>query len=263
MASTYPLEVVEAARWVKANPNVKDKALEDAMEKQNWDASVKSLTAFPQVLAMMNEKLDMTQKLGRRVPGAAEGGAGRDPGAALEGAGGGQPQVRQGADGHHGAGRRHDRHQDRAGQSADGLRADLSADGVWAVAVSGLSAVLLLPAVLRPGRGVCSRSAWGSPWAAALWGNCNWGGGNVNVNVNKYNNFNRTNIQNSNWQHNSEHRKGVEYRDSASQQKFGGGQRAGAASREQFRGRAEQGRQDISRGDADRFKGGGDRGGVG
>ena len=64
MASTYPLEVVEAARWVKANPNVKEKALEDAMEKQQWDASVKSLTAFPQVLAMMNEKLDMTQKLG-------------------------------------------------------------------------------------------------------------------------------------------------------------------------------------------------------
>ena len=47
MASTYPLEVVEAARWVKANPNVKDKALEDAMEKQSWDPSVKSLTAFP------------------------------------------------------------------------------------------------------------------------------------------------------------------------------------------------------------------------
>src|SRR5262245_14104245 len=47
MASTYPLEIVEAARWVKANPNVKDKALEDAMQKQTWDASVKSLAAFP------------------------------------------------------------------------------------------------------------------------------------------------------------------------------------------------------------------------
>ena len=64
MASTYPLEVVSAARWSKANPSVKDKALEDAMQKQTWDASVKSLTAFPNVLAMMNEKLDMTQKLG-------------------------------------------------------------------------------------------------------------------------------------------------------------------------------------------------------
>ena len=64
MASTYPLEIVSAARWSKANPNVKDKALEDAMQKQTWDPSVKSLTAFPSVLAMLNDKLDMTQKLG-------------------------------------------------------------------------------------------------------------------------------------------------------------------------------------------------------
>ena len=45
MASTYPLEVVEAARWSKANPGVKDKALEDAMQKQTWDPAVKALTA--------------------------------------------------------------------------------------------------------------------------------------------------------------------------------------------------------------------------
>src|SRR5262245_26858350 len=50
MASTYPLEVVEAARWIKSNPSLKDKALEDALQKQSWDPSVKSLTAFPQVL---------------------------------------------------------------------------------------------------------------------------------------------------------------------------------------------------------------------
>src|SRR5262249_7635948 len=64
MASTYPLEVVEAARWSKSNPNVKDKALEDAMLKQTWDPSVKALTSVPQVLTMMNEKIDWTQKLG-------------------------------------------------------------------------------------------------------------------------------------------------------------------------------------------------------
>jgi len=64
MASTYPLEIVEASRWVKANPNLKDKALEDALQQQTWDPSVKSLGVFPQVLAMMNEKLDWTQKLG-------------------------------------------------------------------------------------------------------------------------------------------------------------------------------------------------------
>jgi hypothetical protein len=64
MASTYPLEIVEAARWAKANPGLKDKKLEDALQSQSWDPSVKSLTAFPEVLAMMNEQLDWTQKLG-------------------------------------------------------------------------------------------------------------------------------------------------------------------------------------------------------
>src|SRR6187402_1830854 len=64
MASTYPLEVVEAARWQKANPSLKDKALEDALQKQEWDPSVEALTAVPQVLTMMNEKLDWTTKLG-------------------------------------------------------------------------------------------------------------------------------------------------------------------------------------------------------
>jgi hypothetical protein len=64
MASTYPLEVVKAERWVKANPGLKGKALEDALQKQPWDPSVKSLAVFPQVLTMMSEKLDWTQKLG-------------------------------------------------------------------------------------------------------------------------------------------------------------------------------------------------------
>jgi hypothetical protein len=64
MASTYPLEIVEAARWRKANPGLKDKALEDALARQPWDPSVKSLTAFPDVLGRMNEDLRWTQKLG-------------------------------------------------------------------------------------------------------------------------------------------------------------------------------------------------------
>jgi hypothetical protein len=64
MASTYPLEVVQAGRWVKANQNLKGDALTTALEQQNWDPSVKSLVNFPQVLDMMNEKLDWTQKLG-------------------------------------------------------------------------------------------------------------------------------------------------------------------------------------------------------
>jgi hypothetical protein len=64
MASTYPLEVVQADRWVKQNKDVKGDALTAALEKQNWDPSVKSLVNFPQVLQMMSEKLEWTQKLG-------------------------------------------------------------------------------------------------------------------------------------------------------------------------------------------------------
>ena len=64
MASTYPLEIVEAARWRKDNASLKDAALSDALTKQTWDESVKSLTAFPDVLDRMNKDLAWTQKLG-------------------------------------------------------------------------------------------------------------------------------------------------------------------------------------------------------
>jgi Protein of unknown function (DUF3300) len=63
-ASTYPLEIVMAARWSKDHPDLKGKALEDAMGQQPWDPSVRGLTATPQVLTMMNDKLDWTQQLG-------------------------------------------------------------------------------------------------------------------------------------------------------------------------------------------------------
>ena len=64
MASTYPLEVVQAGKWAKKNKDLKGDSLTKALEKENWDPSVKSLVNFPQVLDMMNDKLDWTQKLG-------------------------------------------------------------------------------------------------------------------------------------------------------------------------------------------------------
>src|SRR5512139_36655 len=64
MASTYPLDVVAAARFVKENPKLTGDALDKAVLEKNWDPSVQSLTAYPQVLEMMNNKLDWTQELG-------------------------------------------------------------------------------------------------------------------------------------------------------------------------------------------------------
>ncbi|MCU0554554.1 MAG: DUF3300 domain-containing protein, partial [Syntrophales bacterium] len=67
MASTYPLEVVQAERWAKQNKSLKGDALKSALDKQPWDASVKALVPFPDVLSMMSEKLEWTQKLGDAV----------------------------------------------------------------------------------------------------------------------------------------------------------------------------------------------------
>ena len=116
--------------------------------------------------------------------------------------------------------------------------------------------------------------AWGASFfsftvgvaiGSAFWGNCNWGGGDVDINVNSYNNFNRVNSNrevnnnriNTNqagqgkWQHDPSHRKGVEYGNSATQQKFGESRsQAAVQSREAFRGHAEQGRQELAGGAA-------------
>jgi uncharacterized protein DUF3300/endosialidase-like protein len=67
MASTYPLEVVQADRFTGANKSLKGDKLKEALAKQDWDASVKELVSTPTVLAMMSDKLDWTEKLGDRV----------------------------------------------------------------------------------------------------------------------------------------------------------------------------------------------------
>ena len=64
MASTYPLEIVEAARWVKAHPTLQGDQAVKATDQYTWEPSVKSLVAFPNVLTMMDEKLDWTERLG-------------------------------------------------------------------------------------------------------------------------------------------------------------------------------------------------------
>lgn len=64
MAATYPLEVVQAARFMQRNPRLSGDTLARAVEPMRWDPSVAALTQFPSVLAMMNEELDWTQQLG-------------------------------------------------------------------------------------------------------------------------------------------------------------------------------------------------------
>ena len=77
----------------------------------------------------------------------------------------------------------------------------------------------------------------------ALWGGCNWGSNDVDINVNRYNNINvnkQINASNTNvkWDHNAENRKGVPYRDAASREKYGN-KVAGSEARQDYRGRPE------------------------
>jgi uncharacterized membrane protein YgcG len=63
-ASTFPAEIVEADRWLQANPDLKGDALAQAVDQQSWDPSVKALTAFPSVLGNMDKNISWTSSLG-------------------------------------------------------------------------------------------------------------------------------------------------------------------------------------------------------
>src|SRR5215213_10629583 len=69
MAATYPLELVQAQRWLARdrNASLKGDALAQALQSQPWDASVKSLVPFPDVLKMMSDQLEWVQQLGDAV----------------------------------------------------------------------------------------------------------------------------------------------------------------------------------------------------
>ena len=210
MAASYPLEIVEAARWSQANPNLKGDAAVSAVGDKSWDVSVKSLVAFPPVLAQLNEHLDWTQKLGDALIGQQAGRRRLDPAPARQGGRGRHAEDRQGADRHHrDAGQRDDlRHP--ADRSGGRLRADLRPQHrLWPVVRPGLSADLL--SVRR--RRLLTGLTWGLGFAAAgaMFGGWNWGyrggsGNYVNINANRAvnidRNFNRNNIgDGGRWQH--------------------------------------------------------------
>jgi Protein of unknown function (DUF3300) len=270
MASTYPLEVVQAGRWVKANENLKGEALTKALEQQNWDPSVKSLVNFPQVLDMMNEKLDWTQKLGDAF--LAQQKDVMDTVQKLRAKAEAQGNLKSNKE-----------QKVVVEQETKTIIIEPANPQVVYVPTYNPTVVYgpwwypsyppyyyyppgYVPgaALFSFGMGVAIGAAWGYAW-----GGCNWGRGDVDVNINRNtninNNIDRSKYQNKittgqggrgEWKHNPEHRKGVSYRDQGTAQKFDRAATRDVQSREAFRGRAEAGRQDIARGGADQFRGG-------
>ncbi|GJH32917.1 DUF3300 domain-containing protein [Paraburkholderia hospita] len=248
MASTYPLEIVHAARWVKANPNVKGDAAVKAVENEPWDVSVKSLVAFPQILEPMNDKLDWTQKLGDAFLAQQ-----KEVFAAVQ-------RLRA---------RAKDSGNLKSNEQQNVVVEPAPAGGQTQTIVKIEPAnpqVIYVPAynptvvygawsypaypptywppypAYYPGAALMTGFAWGIGLAAAgaIFSNCNWGGGDVNINVNKAanidRNFDRTKVEGGRWQHDGSHRQGVAYRDNATRDKYSRNV-SGAEGRNDFRGR--------------------------
>jgi len=64
VASTYPLEVVEASQFLQKNPGLTGAALTEAAQHQNWDPSVQALVVFPDVIKLLTQDVTWTTNLG-------------------------------------------------------------------------------------------------------------------------------------------------------------------------------------------------------
>jgi hypothetical protein len=266
MASTYPLEVVEAERWANANKNLKGDQLKAAVDKQSWDNSVKSLTATPSVLDMMSTQLDWTQQLGNAVLAQQA-----DVMAAVQ-------RLRAKAQANNkltsNAQQTVSVQQQDNGQQAIVI-APTQPDTVYVpyynpAVVYGAWPYPAYPPYYWPAPGyiaagvVATGLAFGAGYALGRWvsggyrwgGGFNWGGNNININRSV--NINNVNVRNNNWVHNPVHRQGVRYANADVAAKFGNRNLAGGAqNRTDFRGRG--GQEGLAGGNRGNLGGGGNR----
>jgi hypothetical protein len=253
-AATYPLEVVEADRWVKEKKDLKGDALKAEVDKKSWDDSVKALTATPSVLDMMSDKLDWTKSLGDAMLAQQT-----DLMDAIQ-------RLREKARANNKLSSTKQQKVTVKQQESKQVIVIEQTDpntvyvpyyepatvyGAWPYA-DYPPYYFGYPSYVGAGV-VAAGIAFGTAWAIGRWGNywgggCNWGNRNVYVN------HRTSNV----WQHNAAHRQGVRYNNANVQQRFGNNNvRAGASNRMDFRGK---GGQQVLNPGKDR-PGGGDRAG--
>ncbi len=84
-ASTYPLELVQLQQWLLNHKDLKEKALADAVEKENWDPSVQSMAGLPDVVKQLADNIKWTSELGNAFLAQESGRDGRSPAHARQG----------------------------------------------------------------------------------------------------------------------------------------------------------------------------------
>ncbi len=246
MASTYPVDVQAAVTWSKAHPDTKGDAAISQVESQDWEPSVKSLAAFPQVLAMMGAKPDDVQRLGDAFLA--------DPARVMDRVQFLRKKAQE-------AGNLKTNEQQKVSTETQENKQVIIVEpakpdtvyvpvyqptvvyGSWWYPSYPPYYWAPPPYYYPPGGAFVAGVFWGAAIVGVsngLWGGANWGRGDVNINVNKYNNVNVNNkISNANnsFKHNADRRGDVPYRDSKSREQYGAKQRDGAKDREAYRGK--------------------------
>jgi len=243
-SSTYPLEIVQAARFVEQNKGLKGEKLMQAAKDKDWDPSVKAMLEFPDVLLMMNEKIEWTQKLGDAFLSQQ-----KDVMASAQ-------RLRQKA-------------QESGNLKTTKEQKVIVEEQTKVIIIEPASPQVVYVPTYNPtvvygtwpypayppypvyppgyvagaalfsfGVGVAVGAAWSGHGG---WG-CGWGNNEVDIDVNKTNNFTKNNYNNSekyqknqanknqNWQHNPEHRQGAKYPNQGTAQKYGQ-QRSGSGAK--------------------------------
>ncbi|MGE5265812.1 MAG: DUF3300 domain-containing protein [Deltaproteobacteria bacterium] len=228
MASTYPLDVVQAARWIKEpqNKKLKGDALAKALEAKPWDPSIKALTLFPEVLNMMSDQLEWTQNLGDAFLAQEDEVFAR------------VQFLREKADA---AGNLKSNKQQTVKKEVN-PETKTQYIVIEPAQPEYVYVPVYQPTVVYgswwypsyppyywnwyPGASFVNGLFWGAGFAVAneIWGwnRFDWRRGDIDIDINRYNNINvnRPAITNNTWQHNSVHRGPVPYRDKATRDKF-------------------------------------------
>ena len=261
MSSTYPLEIIQLQQWLAQNKNLKDKALADAVQKQDWDPSVQALAALPDIVKQLSENIKWTTELGNAFLAQQD-----DVMAAVQ-------RMRKTA-------------QDKGNlKSNEQMKVEtktVESKQVIVIEQANPQVVYVpsynptvvygppvypYPPICYPppgyyaagmaisfGVGVAMGAMWSGGWCCGS----GWGGGGNNIYINNNNNFvnhynrtnntnggNRNNIGNgnrSNWQHNPQHRGGAPYSDRQLANKYGGSARGDTLQSRQNNARQNQAR---------------------
>ena len=238
MASTYPLEIAQAARWRKepSNSKLKGDALSKALEAKSWDPSVKALAQFPDVLQLMSDELEWTQKLGDAFLAQED-----DVFARIQ-------FLRQKADesGNLKTTRKQKVTKKERSSSGSGTSGGAAQQQYYYVIEPVDPEVVYIPVYepavaygtwwypdyepyywdWYPGSTLASGFFWGAGFAIANnlwgWGRFDWNRGDIDIDIDRFNNINvnRPKITNTKWEHNPRNRGPVPYRDRASREKF-------------------------------------------